>query len=158
MLNFKSFFKHKFVTISLCLIFLGLAVFAILTIIPKSKTYTSLIESEILGKKVEYKLKFLDSDTLKRYYETEDGAIGSEEEFSYEIKNKTLYIEDNKVGKIDAFGIYIYSVEVNSQKINTGYECKPAVYTKYASFGLMGLGSVMFILAAYVGLTKKKKV
>ena len=153
----KNFFKRKLVIVSLSFVLVGLLTFAILLTMPKSKTYTSLIESEILGKKVEYKLKFIDSETLKRYYETEDGAIGSEEEFSYKIKNKTLYIENNKVGKIDAFGIYIYSVEVNSQKINTGYECKPAVYTKYASFGLMGLGSVMFILAAYVGLTKKKK-
>ena len=103
----KNFFKRKLVIVSLSFVLVGLLTFAILLTMPKSKTYTSLQTSEISGEKFNLKIKFLDDEVLRTYYAYEDGGIGSEEEYYYEIKNKTLYIEGNRLGKIDAFGYNI---------------------------------------------------
>lgn len=158
MINLKSFFKHKFVIVALCFVLIGAAALVIMSIIPKAKTYTSSVNRDNFGEIVEYKIKFIDDDILKTYYVTKDGSIGNEKEFSYFIKNKTLYIEGDRLGKIDIYGIYAYSAKNNSSEMNISYQFKPAIFAKYASFGLMSIGGVMLIIAICVGISKKKKV
>lgn len=154
----KNFFKRKLVIVSLSFVLVGLLTFAILLTMPKSKTYTSLQTSELSGEKFNLKIKFLDDEVLRTYYSYEDGGIGSEEEYYYEIKNKTLYIEGNSLGKIDAFGIYSYSKNIDGTNLDTTYKCVPAIYAKITSLSLMALGGVMFATAVCIELTKRKKL
>lgn len=152
----KSFFKHKFVITSLIFLLAGAITFGVLKLIPRSRSYTSVIEATVLGKEMHMVLTFKDGQvvTSNKYEDGEEIEVSRQD---YEIKDGILYIEGREFGKIDAFKIYKESnIIINSQKVDVGYESKSAMLAKYISFGLIGLGGVMFALAAYVGITKKK--
>ena len=154
----KAFFKHKFVIVSLCFILAGVLAIGVMYVLPKANKYTSVIEYEEMGKKVEKVVVFEKDYKIHTKYIYEDGKEREISAQKYEIKKGVLYVEGDEWGKIDFFGIHMEGgFVINGQKSNIGYENKAAKYVKYASFALIGLGAVMFGLAAYVGLTKKKK-
>ena len=156
MSRLKSFFKHKFVIVALCFLLAGALTLGALAIIPKSKTYTSVYDTAILGKEYKVVLSF-EGDKVVTKHKFEDGKVQEISRNTYQIKDDVLYIAGAKIGKIDAYGIYNSVFKFNSKDVNTGYESIPAKYAKFAAFGLIALGGVMFCLSAYVGLTKKKK-
>ena len=152
----KSFFKHKFVIVALCFMLAGALTLGALAIIPKSKTYTSVYEAGSFNRDYRVVLSF-EGDKVVTKHKYDDGEVKEITRNTYEIKDGVLYIAGAKIGKIDAYAIYNSVFKFNSKDVNTGYESLPAKYAKYAAFGLIALGGVMFCLSAYVGLTKKKK-
>lgn len=151
----KNFFKHKFVIVSLIFMLIGSLTFGVLNLIPRSRSYTSVIEATVMDKPMHMVLTFKDGQVVtSNKYDDEEIEVSRQD---YEIKDSILYIEGKKIGKIDAFRIYKESsIIINSQKVDVGYESKSAMLAKYISFGLIGIGGAMFALAVYAGLTKKK--
>lgn len=152
----KRFFKHKFVIVSLCFILIGALALTIMTFIPKAKTYTNkdTVEYEYMGEKVIYRLTFEDDKNYYIDYVNEQGKVVQEKAISgtYEIKDGILYSALGKWGTISVYGIDVKFGGV----LDAGYECKPAKYARLAFVAFIVLGGLMFVLAAYVGITKKK--
>ena len=152
----KRFFKHKFVIVSLCFILIGALALTIMAFIPKAKTYTNkdTVEYEHMGEKVIYRLTFEDDKNYYIDYVNEQGKVVQERAISgtYEIKDGILYSALGKWGTISVYGIDVKFGGV----LDAGYECKPAKYARLASVAFIVLGGLMFVLAAYVGITKKK--
>lgn len=152
----KRFFKHKFVIVSMCLILAGALALTIMAFIPKAKTYTNkdTVEYEHMGEKVIYRLTFEDDKNYYIDYVNEKGKVVQEKAITgtYEIKDGVLYSALGKWGTISVYGIDVKFGGV----LDAGYECKPAKYAMFASIALIAIGGLMFVLAAYVGITKKK--
>ena len=157
MSKIKRFFKHKFVIVSLCFILVGTLPLIIMSFIPKAKTYTNkdTVEYEHMGEKVIYRLTFEDEKHYYIDYVNEKGKVVQEKAIAgtYEIKDGVLYNAYGKWGEISVYGIKVKFAGI----LDAGYENKPAKYTRIVSVGFIAIGGLMFVLAAYVGLTKKKK-
>ena len=152
----KRFFKHKFVIVSMCLMLVGALTLTIMAFIPKAKVYTNkdTVEYEHMGEKVTYRLTFEDDKHYYIDYVNEEGKVVQEKAITgtYEIKDGVLYSALGKWGKISVYGIDVKFAGI----LDAGYENKPAKYARLASIGVIVLGGLMFVLAAYVGITKKK--
>ena len=153
----KSFFKHKFVIVSMCFILIGTLPLIVMGFIPRAKTYTNkdTVRYEHMGEAVVYRLTFEDDKNYYIDYVNKQGKVVKERAITgtYEIKDGVLYNALGKWGEISVYGIEVKFAGI----LDAGYECKPAKYSRIVAIGLIAVGSLMFILAAYVGLTKKKK-
>ena len=103
----KAFFKHKFVIVSLCFILIGAVAFGGMFILPKAKKYTSVIQYEEMGQKVEKVVVFEKDYKLHTKYIYEDGTEKEISAQKYEIKKGVLYVEGKEWGKIDFYGIHM---------------------------------------------------
>ena len=157
MSKIKSFFKHKFVIVALCIFLSGIVMFGVLQALPRAASYTSLVEMTVMEQEFEMKVKFK-GGKLVTTNKIGDGEETVVSEKDYEIKDGVLYVEGNKWGEIDVYGIHMKSgIVFNGKAADTGYECKPAKIARIVSFGLIALGGLMIGLAIYVGVTKKPK-
>lgn len=152
----KSFFKHKFVIVSLCLILTGILPLVIMAFIPKATTYTNkdTVTYGHMGEDVTHHMYFEGKDKFYINYVNEKGEVVQERAISgtYEIKKGVFYAGGSKWGKIS-----VYEIEVKYGKlIDASYECKPAKYARLASVAIIAIGGLMFGCAVYVGVTKKK--
>ena len=157
MSKIKSFFKHKFVIVALCIFLSGIAMFGILQVIPRAVSYTSLVEMTVMDQEFEMKVKFKGGKlvTTNKIGDGEETVVSEQD---YEIKDGVLYVEGDRWGEIDVYGIHMKSgIIFNGKAADTGYECKPAKISRIVSFGLIALGGLMLGLAVYVGVTKKPK-
>ena len=157
MSKLKSFFKHKFVIVALCIFLSGIATFGVLQALPRAASYTSLVEMTVMEQEFGMKVKFKGGKivTTNKIGDGEETVVSEKD---YENKDGVLYVEGVKWGEIDVYGIHIKSgIVFNGKAADVGYESKPAKIAKYVSFGFMGLGGLMLGLAIYVGVTKKPK-
>ncbi len=158
MSKIKSFFKHKFVIVALCIFLSGVATFSVLQMIPRAASYTSLVEMTVMEQEFEMKVKFKGGKivTTNKIGDGEETVVSEKD---YEITDGELYVEGEKWGEIDVYGIHIKSgIVFNGKAADVGYECKPAKIARIVSFGFIALGGLMLGLAVYVGVTKKPKV
>ena len=154
----KSFFKHKFVIVALCIFLSGVATFSVLQMLPRAASYTSLVEITVMDdQEFEVKVKFKGGKiiTTNKTGDEEEKVVSEKD---YEITDGVLYVEGDKWGEIDVYGIHIKSgIVFNGKAADVGYECKPAKIARIVSFGFIALGGLMLGLAIYVGVTKKPK-
>lgn len=159
----KNFFKHKFVIVSIIFLLTGGLIFGALKIIPRSISYQSVNEMSMTD--------YVNDTTItaRTIVTFKDGKIVSSTKYSdgrkhensqkdYEILDGILYVEGEKWGEIDACRIHIpSSIVINGKRADVGYYSPVARIAQYVSYGLIGLGGVMFAFAVYVAVTKKKK-
>lgn len=157
MSKIKRFFKHRFVIVSMCLMLIGTLPLIIMALIPRANVYTnkSTVEYGYLDETVIYRLTIEDDKYYYIDYINKEGKVVKEKAVrgDYEIKDGVFYAAGSKWGKISVYGIDIKF----GGFLDAGYECKPAKYARLGSIGFIAIGGLMFVLAAYVGLTKKKK-
>lgn len=159
----KCFFKHKFVIVSIAFLLIGGLTFGALKIIPKSKRYQSVNEMTMTDyiNNTEVTCNVVVTFKGDRIITTNEFSDGRKQEVSqqsYEIIDKVLYVEGRKWGEIDACRIHIpSSIIINGKAADIGYYSPIARTAKYISYGLLGLGGAMFIIAVYIAITKKKK-
>ena len=154
----KNFFKHKFVIVTLCILLIGGAILGTLEILPKSTSYTSNFSGGFMGRDYKTVVSFKGDKVITKY-KFEDGEVQEVAQQDYEIKEGVLYVGGSRWGEIDAYKIHISSSMFifNGKSAEIAYVSQTAKIAKYISFGLLGLGSLMFVLAVYVGVSKKKK-